>query len=1417
MKLNFHRRMALFTVCILIFGLAGLIPFGNERVYAGTGGEIYTVAGGNYGDLGDGGLAVDAELSNLSAVAVDGNGNLYIADTGNNKIRKVDAVTKQISTVAGSGGYDYSGDGGSALSAQLRSPSGVAVDDTGHVYIADKYNNRIRKVDTSGKISTIAGTGGNDYSGDNGPAVEAELSNPGGVAVDGNGNLYIADTGNSRIRKIAADGTITTVAGVSDYGTYSGDGGPAVDADLNGPSALAIDSAGNLYIADTENSRIRKVDTNGIISTVAGSSGDGYSGDGTPAVNAQLNEPEGVAVDGSGNLYIADTDNNRIRKVSANGKIITIAGTGNGGYSGDDGSGMLAELNGPAGLAMDSSGTLYIADKYNYAVRKQVSYIPSSDASLSDVTLSSGALSPAFASGTFDYTASVVNGVSSIRVTPTTADHLITVEVNGESVASGAQSGDIDLNVGDNTITLVALAEDGETTKTYTITIERLRSSNANLSQLSLSNGTLSPAFASNTTSYSANVNQSAITVTPTMADPMAAMKVNGTTVTNGAASQSIPLNIGNTAITVVVTAQDGTTTKTYTINITRTISANADLSGLALSNGTLSPSFGSGTTVYTASVGNNVNSITVSPTTADGNAVVTVNGVAVDSGAASASLPLVVGSNTIAVAVTAENGTTTKTYTITVTRAKNSNADLNDLTLSNGALIPSFIPGTFKTSVDHQVSSVTVTPTVSDAVYAAATVSLYASNGMLVSGPFAVTSGTASPSLPLTVGSNTITVLVTAQDGTTKTYSVTVTRGASSNADLSNLTLSSGALIPAFAGTYTANVGYSTDSVTVTPTLSDAVSASVTASVYDDSGTLAGGPFTVLSGTASPSLPLSVGNNAITISVTAQDGTVRTYRVTVTRAASSLANLSGLVLSDGTLSPAFEAGTTQYTASVGAGVSDITVTMTVADADKATTTTSIYNSAETLISGPFDMSSGTAAVSLPLQAGSNEISIVVTTREGTAKTYTVGITRATAGTAPSGGGGGGGGGGGSAPFVNEPVIDLNGQTLDPAGIDTKKPFITLEATPTDGVAYVNVPMYILTDLAIKNGNFYLAFKTPYGSYQVPANLASLMPTLPDVLAKNKLQAKDVSVKITLTDKSDDKELQAALAKGLPNGKVMGAMVDYHIDILNTQTAQVIGVADQFSKAITRVISMPRNVAAMPEQWGAFRYADKAKQWEFVPAKAVRIDGVWYVALSSYSNSTYVVAENVTRFADMEKHWAQPVVELAATKGLVEGSGGGRYDPDQAVTRAEFTTMLARALGRGAPTGSDVPYSDVPAGAWYFNPVQKMKELGLTAFAQGDEFRPNEPLTREEMASMLAAAVRLEQLLMPGKQISLGGYTDAGTIDAAYLEDVRTMVQLNIMTGTGTDTFSPKGTTTRAQAAAVLVRTLQALGWLDVR
>ena len=331
------------------------------------------MAGGG-SSLGDGGAATAARLNLHYGVALDRAGNLYIADTNNRRIRKVDS-SGNISTVAGTGTAGFSGDGGAATDARLNNPQGVALDGAGNLYIGDTSNHRIRKVDTAGVISTVAGSGTGGHSGDGGAATAAQLNSPRGVALDGAGNLYIADAWNNRIRKVDTAGVITTAAGTGASGDF-GDGGAATAAWLRDPQVVALDGAGNLYIACRTNHRIRKVNTAGVISTVAGTGMPGFSGDDGAATSAQLSSPEGVAVDWAGNLYIGDASNNRIRKVDTAGVITTVAGTGTAGSSGDGGAAVAAQLNNPGGVALDALGNLYIADRSNRRIRKVVGVGP---------------------------------------------------------------------------------------------------------------------------------------------------------------------------------------------------------------------------------------------------------------------------------------------------------------------------------------------------------------------------------------------------------------------------------------------------------------------------------------------------------------------------------------------------------------------------------------------------------------------------------------------------------------------------------------------------------------------------------------------------------------------------------------------------------------------------------------------------------------------------------------------------------------------------------------------------------------------------------------------------------------------------------------------------------------------------------
>ncbi len=329
-------------------------------------GATLTVAGGGSVDHF---LALLGKLSNPLSVAVDSFGNVYIADILNQRIRRVSAFTGAITTIAGTGQRGYNGDGGPATEATLAFPNDVAVDAASNIYLADGWNRRVRKVDAfTGAISTIAGTGERGDDGDGGPATEAKLG-PSSVAVDGAGNIYI--TSGSRVRKVDAfTGIISTIAGTGERG-YGGDGSLATGARLNAPTDIAVDAVGNVYIADDLDHRIRKVDAaTGIISTIAGKGEWGYTGDGSPATEAGLHSPGGVAVDGAGNLYIADTVNDRIRKVdAATGIISTIAGRDERGYSGDGGPATGARLSLPGGVAVSTDCRLYVADTSNHRIR----------------------------------------------------------------------------------------------------------------------------------------------------------------------------------------------------------------------------------------------------------------------------------------------------------------------------------------------------------------------------------------------------------------------------------------------------------------------------------------------------------------------------------------------------------------------------------------------------------------------------------------------------------------------------------------------------------------------------------------------------------------------------------------------------------------------------------------------------------------------------------------------------------------------------------------------------------------------------------------------------------------------------------------------------------------------------------------
>ena len=338
------------------------IAGGGISTYAGTGTSGYT---------GDGAAATSANLNNPEGVAVASNGDVYITDTDNHVVRKVAFATGVITTVAGNGSPGVTGDGGAATSARLKSPEDVFVTSTAF-YIADTGNHEIRKVTlATGIITTVAGNGSPGSSGDLGAATSARLNSPRGIAVAGNGDIYIGDRSNNKVRKVTAlTGIITTYAGTGTAG-YSGDGGLATLARLDRLQGIHLASNGDLYIADANNSAIRKVSSlTGLITTFAGTGTAGFTGDGGAATAARLNAPEAVHLNTAGDLYIADTGNNRIRMVNGAGIITTVAGNGTVGSAGDGGLATAAQLDTPRGLGISSTGVYYIGDRDNHKIRR---------------------------------------------------------------------------------------------------------------------------------------------------------------------------------------------------------------------------------------------------------------------------------------------------------------------------------------------------------------------------------------------------------------------------------------------------------------------------------------------------------------------------------------------------------------------------------------------------------------------------------------------------------------------------------------------------------------------------------------------------------------------------------------------------------------------------------------------------------------------------------------------------------------------------------------------------------------------------------------------------------------------------------------------------------------------------------------
>ncbi|ALS25048.1 S-layer homology domain-containing protein [Paenibacillus naphthalenovorans] len=1478
----YGKRFSLFMMIAYLMTL--LVP---GEVFATSGGTISTVAGNGIGSYsGDGGAAASAQLNYPFGVAVDSGGILYIVDTNNCRIRKVDA-SGNISTVAGTGTAGYSGDGGAATSAQLNKPYGVAVDSAGNLYIADTLNHRVRKVDASGNVSTVAGTGTAGSSGDGGAAASAQLNKPFGVAVDSGGNLYIADTFNHRIRKVDASGNISTVAGTGTAGN-PGEGEFATSANIKYPYGVAVDSGGNLfYVADDGSSRVRKVDASGKISTVAGNGTAGSSGDGGAAALAQLYLPYGVAVDSGGNLYIADTFNHRVRKVDTSGNISTVAGNGTAGSSGDGGAAASAQLNYPYGVAVDSGGNLYIADTYNQRVRKV-------------------AAEPVPASG-LTVTASDVMGPGTDGKTQL-------------SVTPGADTGNklVYKNIGTGTVTVPNV---GDTLSGYTDLPADGIIAAANDDKIAVAE-----------VDGSGKVVKFGQTTAVVVAEPVPAsgLTVTSSDVTGAGTDGKTKISIAETVGTGHKFVYKNFERAAVSVpNVGDTLSGYTDLPAdgiIAAANDdkiAVAEVDGSGKVVK---FGQTTAVVVAEPVPASGLTVTSsdVTGAGTD------------GKTKISVAETV--GTGHKFVYKNFERAAVSIPNVGD-TLSGYTDLPA--DGIIAAANDDKIAVAEVDGNGKVVKFGQTTAVVVAepvpASGLTVTSSDvtgAGTDGKTKISVAETVGTGHkfvyknfegAAVSVPNVGDTLSGYTDLPADGIIAAANDDKIAVAevdgSGKVVkfgqttavveanPASPPTLTADStnNYTTFAIEIT-FIDDAAWRSAITAVKDGSKTLNTTDYRITAGKITINAGvLSAGFHTVTVvatgyadavvtqNVNLQDRPANPQNLTAT-AGNRLVNLNWNTVTGATYYNVYMSeipnayGETALATVTGATyqVQNLTNGMTYyfvvkagnpgglsAESNEVHATPATVPAAPTNVAATAGNGSATITFTAPDDNGGSAItgyevfdsngnkvatgsadatSITITgLTNGTTYTFTVKAKNATGSSDPSTPSNAvtprapsnnhhdddeeTGSPSQPASPVPQPAnagvdvlvngktentgtlatAEVNGQRVTTVAVDEEKLQQRLAAEGAGAV--VTIPVTLDSDVVVgelngrmiknmENLQAVVELRTEKATYTLPAERINI-----DAIAERfgqNLALQDIKVKIEIAQPDTDIVRIVENAANREGFALVVPPLDFKVTaVYGDQTEEVA----RFSAYVERTIAIPEGIDPQRITTGVVIEPDGSTR--HVPTKVIQIDGKYYAKINSLTNSTYSVVWHPLEFDDVANHWAKDAVNDMGSRMVIEGIGNGLFDPDRDITRAEFAAIIVRALGLKLQSGTSF-FSDVKESDWYSSAVRTAYAYHLVGGFEDGTFRPNDMITREQAMVILSKAMTITNLKarlpVQTADVTLHTFGDAAEVSAWAQSSVADSVQAGIVSGRSGTALAPKDYMTRAEVATIIQRLLQKSG-----